>query len=1140
MVLSACSNVGSCVVVADVRKEYQLLPKQPQADYPCPLFKLEVLPMFRFGRIVGVLLLACLFPPLAGADTARVESLQEELKLAVAASQADTEKQELQELYQAAIDFLRKRDALVENQTSLNSRIEQAPERVRQYRQQLERLESPSAESIRKKFQRADVAALEERLRGQVSTMLDLQGELAAVNAELVAAQTRPETVQAQIAANQSREQELNEQLRQLERQPESRLRNARISLLQAEQQHLLETSNLMRRKLLSNAVLQELAEAQRALLRRQISALETETDTLQDLLEEARRKDSLLAVSEATDSLHLTSDHQLLRKQVQLNQQLSEELLAASGNVGELTRSSITAAQQIESLLQIEQALEQQIEVLRGSVLLSRILHQQKRALPRVQGTLTSADRIADLRLRQFELNALKSELEDPEQMVTRLLAALPEQQREALRPDLQQVLANRASLVTQLEPITNARLSQAIALQLNQQRLRSLSNNLHSRIDDQLIWVASTRPVDAVWLQALPLNLRTQWQDLDLTGASGSVLTSLRSNWPWLLPTLVLLAVYALLRQKLRLRLSTLHDDVRHFRRDTTLHTPLALLLTGIQVIPVPLVLVTAGLVCRQLEPLMPVTGTALMQLALAWLVLHLLYRVLDPAGLAGRHFRWQNTLVQQLHTLVRNIAWILLPLVLVTTINVELPEYQQQDALGRVAIIVGMTLLGVLLGRSMWRTQPLYSSKTAHFGVTLVLAATPLFLAGMTIWGYQYTAVNLAHRYWYTLYLIVVWMLLEGTIVRNLSVAGRRLAYQRALARRDAVLKRDSPESEVSVEIPELAIDQVNEQSLRLAKLGMLALFSVLIYLIWSDLVSATAYLDSVTLWQYNAGTSDAPELAPMSVADVLGALIIIIFTVTLARNLPGLLEVLVLSRMNLRQGSSYAVTTLLSYVIVSVGFVSGLAALGVSWNKLQWLVAALSVGLGFGLQEIFANAVSGIIILFERPVRIGDVVTIGDLSGTVSRIRIRATTITDFDRKEIIVPNKNFVTGQLINWSLHDTITRVTVRVGVAYGSDLELTRKLLLQIGSANPHSLKEPPPQVLFLNFGDSTLDHELRVHVKDVGDRLPAIDELNREVDRLFREHNIEIAFPQVDLNLRKSAGLDQLTARPAPDSGG
>lgn len=1095
--------------------------------------------MFRLGQIVTVLFLACALPQLAGAAANTIESLQEELQQTIESSQSDAEKQELQEAYQAAIEFLRRRDALLTDQAAMSTQIENAPEQIRRYQQQLEQLEPPSSESIRRSFQPADLNTLEARLREQVSAMFDLQAELAAVNGQLIAAQTRPETAQGQIANNQAREQELNEQLRQLERQPENRLTRARIARLRAEQANLAEDSNVLRRKLLSNAVLQELAEAQRALLRRRISALETETDTLQDILDETRRSQSLLAVSEATDSLQLTSDHELLREQVKLNQQLSEELLAASGSVGDMTRRSIAAAQKIENLLQVEQALEQQIEVLQGSVLLSRILHQQKRELPEVRGTPTTKDRIADLRLRQFELNAMKSDLEDQAQMVDRLLAVLPEKQQSALRPDMQQVISNRASLIAQLEPITNARLSQAITLQLNQQRLRTLSDNLRQRIDDQLIWVASTRPVDSNWLAELPGNLKSQWQHLDLSGLMADLFSNLRANWPWLLPSLAALGIYFRARGKLRLRLAELHEDVRHFRHDTTAHTPLALSLTLLQVTPVPLVLVTTGLMCLWLEPALPVMGMALLQLALAWFILHLLYRVLDPAGLAGRHFRWQNVLVQQLHNLVRNSAWILLPLVLVTTINVEIPDYQEQDTLGRLFVIVGMTLLGVLLGRSMWSTQPLYSSKTAHFSVTLALAATPLLLAGMTLWGFQYTAVNLAHRYWYTLYLIVVWMLVEGTIVRNLSVVGRRLAYQREVARRESDLSRESAENEVAVEVPELDIAQVNEQSLRLAKLAILVLFSVLIYLVWSDMVSATAYLDSITLWEYNAGSSEVPEIAPMSAVDVLGAMVIIVFTVTLARNLPGLLEMLVLSRINLQQGSSYAVTTLLSYVIVSIGFISGLAALGVSWNKLQWLVAALSVGLGFGLQEIFANAVSGIIILFERPVRIGDVVTIGDLSGTVSRIRIRATTITDFDRKEIIVPNKNFVTGQLINWSLHDTITRVTIRVGVAYGSDLELTRRLLLDIGSSNARSLKEPAPQVLFLNFGDSTLDHELRVHVRDLDDRLPAIDELNREVDRLFREHDIEIAFRQVDLNLRSSEGLNQLTARLAPDSG-
>ena len=222
-----------------------------------------------------------------------------------------------------------------------------------------------------------------------------------------------------------------------------------------------------------------------------------------------------------------------------------------------------------------------------------------------------------------------------------------------------------------------------------------------------------------------------------------------------------------------------------------------------------------------------------------------------------------------------------------------------------------------------------------------------------------------------------------------------------------------------------------------------------------------------------------------------------------------------------------------TTLLSYVIVGFGLVSALSSLGVSWDKLQWLVAALGVGLGFGLQEIFANFISGLIILFERPVRIGDVVTIGPLSGTINRIRIRATTITDFDNKEIIVPNKNFVTEQIINWSLQDTITRVIIKVGVAYGSDVAKVRELLMQIAKNNPRVLKDPEPLVFFLNFSDSTLEHELRLHVKERGGRNQAIDEINREVDRLFKENGIEIAFRQLDINLRDSKGLEKLVHR-------
>ncbi|HEX5677639.1 MAG TPA: mechanosensitive ion channel domain-containing protein, partial [Alcanivorax sp.] len=288
------------------------------------------------------------------------------------------------------------------------------------------------------------------------------------------------------------------------------------------------------------------------------------------------------------------------------------------------------------------------------------------------------------------------------------------------------------------------------------------------------------------------------------------------------------------------------------------------------------------------------------------------------------------------------------------------------------------------------------------------------------------------------------------------------------------------------------------------------------------VWADVINAFSYTNTIVLWESTEGSGANATSSPISLGDVITALAIGIGTFVLVGNLPGLLEVLLLSRLNLKQGASYATTTLLSYVIVMVGIMITLSSLGLSWSKLQWLVAALGVGLGFGLQEIFANFISGIIILFERPVRIGDVITIGELSGTVSRIRIRATTIIDFDRKEIIIPNKAFVTERLINWSLTDTVTRVTLKVGFAYGSDLQACHDVLAKAAADNPRVLQDPEPLILFMAFGASTLDHELRVYLGEIGDILFATNELNRAIDTLAREHGVEIAINQLDLHLR------------------
>ena len=176
----------------------------------------------------------------------------------------------------------------------------------------------------------------------------------------------------------------------------------------------------------------------------------------------------------------------------------------------------------------------------------------------------------------------------------------------------------------------------------------------------------------------------------------------------------------------------------------------------------------------------------------------------------------------------------------------------------------------------------------------------------------------------------------------------------------------------------------------------------------------------------------------------------------------------------------------------------------------------------MGLGFGLQEIFANFVSGLILLFERPIRIGDTVTIGDTNGTVSKIRIRATTVTDWNRKEIVIPNREFITGQVINWTLSDQVMRLVLRVGIAYGSDVHRAKQILLEVAANNRRVLEDPKPRAWFWEFGDSSLNFEIRVFVKDIDDWVMTRDSMHFEIDAAFREAGIEIAFPQRDLHIR------------------
>ncbi|WP_314407881.1 mechanosensitive channel MscK [Pseudomonas kuykendallii] len=1045
---------------------------------------------------------------------------------------AEADQAAVQQALERTLSLLDQRATTQQALASLKQQLAEAPRLIATSQHQLAQLKASTPVDIARRYAASKVPEIEQLIAERSNQLNEWQKASTAANSLIITSQTRPERAQTEISSNQTRSQEISSALKtgKLDGKPlipESR------GMLEAELAQLDVQTQLRRQEMAGNSLLQDLGNAQRDLLQERIARLEKEILDLQQLISDKRREQSEQTVAAQSAEAQKLSPDSLLAQESSENLQLSDYLLKATDRLSELNRLNLEARQKLDNLTQADQALEEQINVLKGSLLLSKILYQQQQALPKVKTDSNLADEIADLRLYQFELSQRREKLGRPSEYVDRLLAAQPpEQVTPELRQSLQGIADTRAELLAQLNTELNSLLSESINLQLNQKQLQDTAKSLRATLEEQMFWIPSNQPLGLDWLRLAPSYLESQVARVPWSSLTQELLAGLGSR-PWVfIPLLLGIGVLLWRRRFIHQKLQKLHGDIGHYKNDSQLHTPLAVFLYILLALPGSLFLMLCGLALRyDARGQNAALGSALIQMAEAWLVFYTAYRVLDSGGLAELHFRWARRQVSFLRAQMRKLGFVVMALLAVVSIAEVQPETLAEDVIGIVVVLVCYALMAWLLGKTLL-SGPRKKAVNLIIGVAII--ALPIALILAVGFGYYYTALRLSDRLIDTLYLVMIWILLEAMSVRWLSVAARRLAYQRAFAKRQTQVK-EGPEGQELQEEPNLDIEQINQQSLRLIRLALLGLFLVALYWVWADLIGVFAYLDNVTLYTYTSGTGATATQTPISLLNLLSALLIVAVTLALARNLPGLLEVLVLSRLSLAQGSAYAMTTLLSYVITGAGLVVGLSTLGVSWDKLQWLVAALSVGLGFGMQEIFANFISGLIILFERPVRIGDLVTVGGVTGSVNRIQIRATHITDADKKVVIVPNKTFVTSQLINWTLTDTVTRLVLKVGVGYGSDLELVRRLLYQAADENARVMRDPEPLVLFQVFGESTLDHDLIIHVRELGDRGRATDEINRRIFQLFNENGIEIAFRQVDVFVKNSEGQEAQVERNA-----
>ena len=240
--------------------------------------------------------------------------------------------------------------------------------------------------------------------------------------------------------------------------------------------------------------------------------------------------------------------------------------------------------------------------------------------------------------------------------------------------------------------------------------------------------------------------------------------------------------------------------------------------------------------------------------------------------------------------------------------------------------------------------------------------------------------------------------------------------------------------------------------------------------------------------------------------------------------------------VLPRRAMELGAQLSIARLVHYAVITIGFLLALHSLGFSLTNLTIIGGALGVGIGFGLQAIVNNFASGLILLFERPIKVGDTIQVGDEMAEVKHLGLRSTVIETYDNAEIVVPNSDLITNQVTNWTLTERRVRLKLPVGVAYGSDVARVMGILMSCANEHKEVLKEPAPRVLFLEFGDSSLNFELRVWISDFNNRRSVQSELNQAIDRRFRQSGIEIPFPQTDLHLRSVDESAVAALKPSP----
>ena len=1032
---------------------------------------------------------------------------------------------------QTSLDLLQLIQTQQKNNEDLHDVLAHADSEIKKNNADLLAFKKQLEQSKSVDYQAQNLADLQSALSKLSAQQQETQTALSKANTQLAGQSSVSERAQTSLTENLKRTQEINQQL------ADSNLTKTLRQKNQIELQ-LIDLKNAYNQDLLKNSdQLTLLYQSRYDLLNARLQLLQQQIVAIQEVINQKNLAQTQNQVEQAQQQQQNSAKNAYIQKELARNAELSQYLLQQTEKTNILTQDDLRMRNVFDSLTQTQHTIEEQISALQGTLVLSRIIQQQKQKLPTNLNIQGLSKQIADLRVQIFDITQKRNELYDLDAYIAKVESDEGEKFTNTEKIQLTNLLTERRKMSSDLIKSLNNQLNLAISLDLTQQQITQISDQIQSKLEQQSFWVKSNNPINLDWFAELPRAFMAQ-----VDGIVKKIgLPTNYSNLPYLLMYCLGLFVVGgaifKFKDRIKQRLSKINGEINRLKYDNQWNTPQALLLTAFLTLSGTLWFLA---ICQMLGFFFMKNPTEFwdwsFSMAGYWWFFTFWLSLFRPNGIFVRHFEFSQQSAVRFQSVIKRIV-VAVVLLLNTSVFSNVTDYGlANDVIGQVNTIVSLLFCIIIIAPRFKNVLRSYEdekkshnhiiAKIVQFGLQII----PVGLVILVALGYYYTALNLIQHLINSYIAWCVWWLIRQVIYRGITVSSRRLAHRRleeklrqkqagfndGLTSDDVVVLNEKEEG--------LALNEVRSQLLRFADLFIWTALIGIFYYVWSDLVTVASYLREVTLWQQTTTTEAGTVMESITLFNLLVALVIVGITYVLVRNISGILEVLIFSRVKLSQGTPYTITTLLTYVLVAVGGAWAFATLGMSWSKLQWLFAALSVGLGFGMQEIFANFVSGIILLFERPIRVGDTVTINGVSGTVAKIRIRAITLIDFDRKEVIVPNKSFVTGQVINWALSNTMTRLVINVGVAYGSNLELVKKLLLQAANEQTTVLKDPEPRAYFLSFGASTLDHELRVYVAQLAERTNTIDALNRRINELFAENNIDIAFNQLDVFIKNN----------------